>query len=107
MDIESLNEPFDIEEVKCGLKKLKQNKTPGVDSLTSEILKCSNYSLLNELKNLFNLALDSGYYPENESHGIIYTIYKLSPKYDPSNYRWIILTGCLGKLFSTLLHVRI
>ena len=78
-----------------------------MDSLTSEILKCSNYSLLNELKNLFNLALDSGYYPENESHGTIYTIYKLSPKYDPSNYRWIILTGCLGKLFSTLLHVRI
>ena len=41
LDIESLSKPFDVEEVKCGLKKLKQNKAPGIDSLTSEMLKYS------------------------------------------------------------------
>ena len=71
------------------------------------MLKCSNCNLLNELKKLFNLALDSGYYPENWNHGMIYTVYKSGPKYDPSDYRGITLTSCLGKLFSTLLHVRI
>ena len=71
------------------------------------MLKCSNYNLLNELKKLFNLVLDSGYYPDIWNHGMIYTIYKSGPKYDPSNYHGITLTSCLGKLFSTLLHVRI
>ena len=75
--------------------------------LTSEMLKCSNHNLLNELKKLFNRALDSSYYPENQNHQMIYTIYKSGPKIEPSNYRGITLTGCLGKLFSTLLHVRI
>ena len=66
------------------------------------MLKCSNYNLLKELKKLFNLVLDSGYYPENWNYGVIYTIYKLGPKYGPSNYRGITLTSCLRKLFSTL-----
>ena len=88
-------------------EKLKQNKVLGIDSLTIEILRCSSYNLLNELKRLFNLALDSGYYPENWNHGMMHTIYKSGPKNDPSNYREITLTSCLGKLFSTLLHVRI
>ena len=105
LDIESLNKPFDVEEVKCRLKKL--NKASGIDKLTSEMLKCSNYNLLNKLKKLFNLVSDSGYYLENWNHGIIYTIYKLGPKNDPSNYRGITLTSCFGKLFSTFLHVRI
>ena len=38
---------------------------------------------------------------------MIYTIYKSGPKYDPSNYRGITLTSCLGKPFSALLHVTI
>ena len=72
------------------------------------MLKCSNYSVLNELKRHFNLVLDSRYYPENWNHGTgIYLIYKSGPKTDPSNYRGITPTTCLGKLFSTLLHVRI
>ena len=68
------------------------------------MLKCSNYNLLNELKKVFNLVLDSGCYPENWNRGMIC---KSGPKYDPSNYRGITLTSCLGKLFSTLLHIRI
>ena len=70
--MESLNKPFDVEEIKCGLKKLKENKAPRIDGLTSKMLKCSNYNLLNELKKLLNLVLDSGYYPENWNHGMIY-----------------------------------
>ena len=71
------------------------------------MLKCSNYNLLNELKKLFNLVLDSGYYPGKWNHGIIYTIYKSGPKDELSNCCEITLAICLGKLFSTFLHVRI
>ena len=71
------------------------------------MLKCSNYNLLNELKKKKNLALDSVYYPQNWNHGMIYTTYKSGSKYARSNYYGITLTSCLGKLFSTLLHLRI
>ena len=42
LDIESLYKPFEVEEVKCGLKKPKESKAPVTDSLTSKMLKCSN-----------------------------------------------------------------
>ena len=76
-------------------EKLKQYKATVMDSLTSEMLKCSNYNLLNKVKKLFNHVLDSGYYLENWNHGMTYTIYKSGPKYNPSNYRGITLTSCL------------
>ena len=52
LKIESLNKPFDVKEIKCAPRKIKLNKAPVVDSLTSEMLKCSNYNLLNELKKI-------------------------------------------------------
>ena len=64
-------------------EELKKNKAPGIISLTSEMLKSSNYNLLNELKKLFNFVLDSGYYPDNWNHRMIYTIYKSGPKIWP------------------------
>ena len=71
------------------------------------MLKCSNYNQLNELKKLFNLVLDFGYYSEKWNHGMIYTIYESAPKYEPSNYRGITFISCLGSLFITLLHVNV
>ena len=38
---------------------------------------------------------------------MICTIYKSGPKYDSSNCHGVTLTSCLGKLFSTLSHVKI
>ena len=63
------------------------------------------YNLLNELKKLSNLVLDSGYYRRT---GIMKSyILFINRVDDPFNYRGITLTSFLGKLFSTLLHVRI
>lgn len=37
----------------------------------------------------------------------MFNIHKSGSKYDPNNYLGIILTSCLGKLFSTVLYKRI
>ena len=73
LKIESLNKPFDVKEIKCAPRKIKLNKAPVVDSLTSEMKKCHKYNLLNELKKIFNTVSDSGYYQENWNHGMICT----------------------------------
>ena len=38
---------------------------------------------------------------------MVFTVYKSCTKYYPSNYHGITLISCLGKLFNTLVHVRI
>ena len=61
LDIDNLNKSLDVEEVKCVLTKLKQSKVPGIDSLTSKMLECSNYNLLNQVRKLGEHVLDSEY----------------------------------------------
>ena len=71
------------------------------------MIKCSNNILLSKITKLFNLILDSGYYPKTWKHGLIYLIHKNGSKKDPSNYRGITLLSSLGKIFTSLVYSRI
>ena len=64
LNLGQLNKPFDLEEIKQGIKRLKTKKAPATDCISSKMIKCSNNALLSKLAKLFNLILDSGYYPE-------------------------------------------
>ena len=87
LNLDQLNKPFDLEEIKQGIKRLKTKTAPGIDCISSEMTKCSNNALLSKITKLFNLILDIGYYPETWNHGLIHSIHKNGSKMDPSNYR--------------------
>ena len=63
--------------------------------------------MMKHLQSLFNVILNSGYYPQSWNHGLICSIYKSGKKDDPNNYRGITLSNCLGKLFNTILYNRL
>ena len=104
LNLDQLNQPFDSEEIKQGIKRFTAKKAPGIDCISSEMIKCSNNALLSKITKLFNLILDSGYYPETWNHGLIHSIHKNGSKMDPSNYRGITLLSSLRKLFSSLIY---
>ena len=57
---------------------------------------------------LFNKVLDTGDIPDDWLVGVIVPIYKnVGEVSDVNNYRGITLLSCLGKLFTTLLNVRL
>ena len=56
---------------------------------------------------LFNLILASGFFPSSWCEGIITPIFQSGDKQDPSNYRGICISSCLGKLFSAVLNNRL
>ena len=72
LNLDQLNKPFDFEEIKQGIKRLKTKKSPGIDCTSIEMTKCSNNALLSKVTKLFNLILDAGYYPETWIHGLIH-----------------------------------
>ena len=83
-----------------------QEKAPGIDCISSELIKCSNNALLSKIAKLFNLILNSGYYPETWNHGLFHLIHEEYSIMDPSNYQGITLLSSLGKLFSLLIYNR-
>ena len=36
LNLDQLNEPFDLEEIKQGIKRLKTKKAPGIDCISSK-----------------------------------------------------------------------
>ena len=107
LNFHQLNKPFDLAEIKQEIKRLTTEKAPGIDCISSEMIKFSNNVPLSKITKLFNLILDSGSYPEAWKRGLIHSIHKNGSKKDPSNYRGIILLSSLGKLFSSLVYNRI
>ena len=105
---EILNASISIEELRNEVRKLKRNKSSGVDNIINEFLKTCPETVLILLRNYFNLIMDTGITPTQWSLGIIQPIYKNKGSTDdPNNYRGITLLSCLGKLFTAVLNSRL
>ena len=102
-----LDLPISQTEIKAAIKKLKSKKAPGVDRIRNEMLKCGADKLIPILFELFNLIVNSGIYPDIWTKGVITAIYKSGDSSNPSNYRGICVTNCLGKLFCFILNSRL
>ena len=71
------------------------------------MIKASSDVILPALCNLFNTILNREYFPKMWSVGFIVPIYKSGDCDDPSNYRGITITSCVGKLFTSVINQRI
>ena len=105
---EELNREIQEDEVMKQIRRLKNNKAPGIDLILNELLKSSSAILVESIVRLFNFILDSGFVPSDWSIGMIKPLFKGkgSPE-SPDNYRGITLLSCVGKLFTAILNDRI
>ena len=71
-------------------------------------MRCSKLaSLCKDYLKLFNKILVSGRFPETWTEGLITPIHKSGNSSDPSNYRGICVSSCLGKYFCSILNNRL
>lgn len=56
---------------------------------------------------IFNAVLSTGYFPTTWSDAILVPIFKSGKVNDAANYRGISLVSSMGKLFTTVLNVRL
>ena len=100
---EELNYSITIEETINAIKGLKYGKSAGPDLLINEF--CG--ALTDKLTLLFNIVLNSGYFPNKWTEGVIVPIHKKGSKNLVDNYRGVTLLSTLGKLFTRLLNNRL
>ena len=70
------------------------------------MIEASSDVILPTLCNLFNIILNREHFPEMWNVGFIVPIYKSDGCDDPSNYRGIAITSCVGKLFTSVINQR-
>lgn len=100
-----LSNPISMAEMTSGIEELKTGKSPSLDQVTNEMLRCSSKDLKAVILKLFNGCLSVGCYPWNES--VVTVLHKKGPTENPDNYRAITLGSCVGKLYSSILLKRL
>ena len=89
------------------IKTLKNGKAYGQDLIKNEMLKYGQHWLSKPLTKLFNIIMNSQYYPLEWSRGRIVSIHKKGDTTLPENYRGITISSCLGKTFNAILNNRL
>ena len=104
---DELDSSFTETELRKVIFSLHNNKSPGLDSLTSEILKSASNFISPFLLSLYNRMFNTSGYPRAWGEGIISPIFKKGDTNEASNYRGITLINTLSKVYSKLLLNRL
>ena len=102
-----LDYDISLEELKLGAYVLRLGKSPGFDSISSEMLLCLLEAKPEIIKRLFNSILHNPRAIDSWSISMINPIHKSGSKMDPDNYRGISLLSCFSKYFSAILNMRL
>ena len=93
--------------LKC-IKSLKNNKACSNDNILNEYIKSSAEIMMPVYVSFFNLVFNTGILPDSWLEGIIKPIYKRKgDPLQPENYRPITILSCFGKLFTSVLNIRL
>ena len=86
---------------------MKNNKSPYSDKIRNEMIKASLNEMMPVCHKLFNNVLNGDSMSLMWCSGLITPIFKSGGRNDPTNYRGICVSSCLGKLFCSILNQRL
>ena len=104
---EELDAEFTQAELHSAIFSQKNNKSPGTDNISSEILKAAYDHISPFLLKLYNKMYSTGEYPRSWGEGIITPIFKKGDVNDAQNYRGVTLINVIAKVYSQLLLNRL
>ena len=86
------------------IKKMKDNKSPGVDGIPSKLLKEIAEQISIPLAKVFKLSLEEGIVPSEWREADITPLFKKGSRNKLDNYRPVSLTSVVCKLPETLIR---
>ena len=85
---------------------MKKEKAPGIDNITSDILKLGGKEVIKALKTIFNKILESQEIPETWREAKMIILHKKGERRDIKNYRPVSLLSHTYKLFTQAIQNR-
>ena len=95
------------EEVIRAINRLKNNKSPGNDEITGEMIKGGGEIVAKELHKIINEVWKEGRTPEEWKKSILVILHKKGNTLECGNYRTIALISHLSKVLMMVLTERL
>lgn len=102
-----LDSSISLGELLTSLKKCKNHKAPGLDSIPGEFIKNLPTPWLHYTLNMFNCIIESEILPSSWRNSKLFMLYKKGDERDPASYRPISLLSSFLKLFTRILTTRL
>lgn len=99
--------PISSAEIEIEIMALPMNKSHGLYSCPTKLLKLSSAIISKTLANIFNLSLTLGTYPHKLKTAKIIPIFKDGDSSDVNNYRPISLLSNFNKIFEKIMYKKI
>ena len=105
--LELLNDNFTVMEISKVVESLKNNKSPGLDSIPSEFIKFCKHELVDIITLILNYVIEYREFPDRWAEGLRTPIFKNGRVDDTDNYRGITVLSVFAKIFETAVNNRI
>ena len=102
-----LNKPITSGELKEVIYHIKTGKSSYLDEIPNEALKFGSDELSKPLLHLYNTVNNLHAFPNSWNEGLIIPIHKRGDKCNTDNYRGIVISSCVGKIYLKVLTMRI
>lgn len=96
-----------IEEVQKAIKKMANNKSPGIDQIPSEVYKHGGNDIIRWMTAIFNTAWMTGEVPDDWGRAVICPVYKKGDRQECGNYRGISLLPHISKIYERVVENRL
>lgn len=96
-------EVFSLEDIDFGVNRSANGKAKDIEGYQAEILKIGGLVLIPHIHKLFNQAVKQGL-PKPWTQSLIIPIFKSGDTNNPSNYRTIMISPILAKLYGIILE---
>ena len=103
----TLEKPVTVTECRQAIKKLKLNKSPGLDGISSEFYKTFENSTSKVLTDVFNSSFENSSLPNSLTRSVMTLIYKKGDRKLLKNYRPITLTTTDYKILAHIMADRL
>jgi len=105
-DCSTLNYDITLDEIAQVMRRLKRNKSVGLDGIKAEFLLVASDMLHVPLQIVFNKLLQQGY-SASLSTGVIHALHKGGDALQFENYRGITVGLVLAKVFAMILEAQL
>lgn len=89
------------------IESLKTNTSPGIDGISTSLLKDVSTVILDVLLFVINLSIQGGVFPTKLKTAVVVPIFKSGSTLLSSNYRPISLLSCFSKVFEKVMKQKL